>query len=70
MLWPIVKTAKNGAQTSIYAALEPELKEVSGLYFSDCKPKEVAPAGKDDKSAKLLWAESKKWTGMGTSKVD
>ncbi|XP_017061506.1 retinol dehydrogenase 13-like [Drosophila ficusphila] len=68
--WVFFKTAKNGAQTTLYAALDPELKEVSGLYFSDCKPKDVAPAAKDDKTAKFLWAESEKWTGVNTSKVD
>ncbi|XP_017027713.1 retinol dehydrogenase 13-like [Drosophila kikkawai] len=70
MVWPLLKTPKSGAQTSIYAALDPELKEVTGLYFSDCKPKEVAPAAKDEKFGKFLWEESEKWTGLATPKVD
>jgi len=49
MIWPLLKTPKSGAQTSIYAALDPELKDVTGLYFSDCKTKAVAPAALDDK---------------------
>ncbi|XP_017079301.1 retinol dehydrogenase 13 [Drosophila eugracilis] len=64
MIWPLLKTPKSGAQTSIYAALDPALKGVSGLYFSDCKPKDVAPAALDDKVGKFLWAETEKWTGL------
>ncbi|XP_017108597.2 retinol dehydrogenase 13-like [Drosophila bipectinata] len=66
-IWPLMKTPKSGAQTTIYAALDPELEKVSGLYFSDCKPKEVAPAAKDEKTGKFLWEESEKWTGLGKS---
>lgn len=62
LLWPLLKTPKSGAQTTLYAALDPELDGVSGLYFSDCKPKKVAPAAIDDKTAKFLWEQSEKWT--------
>ncbi|XP_017145786.2 retinol dehydrogenase 12-like isoform X2 [Drosophila miranda] len=62
LLWPFVKTAANGAQTSLYAALDPDLELVSGEYFSDGQPKEVAPAGTDTQTAKWLWAVSEKWT--------
>ncbi|XP_026841521.1 retinol dehydrogenase 12 isoform X2 [Drosophila persimilis] len=62
LFWPFVKTAANGAQTSLYAALDPDLELVSGEYFSDCQPKEVAPAGTDTQTAKWLWAVSEKWT--------
>ncbi|XP_017026977.1 retinol dehydrogenase 12-like [Drosophila kikkawai] len=70
LLWTLFKTAKSGAQTSLYAALDTDLKNVSGLYFSDCKAKDVSKAAKNDETAKFLWAESEKWTGVGTSKVD
>ncbi|XP_062133076.1 retinol dehydrogenase 14-like isoform X2 [Drosophila sulfurigaster albostrigata] len=62
LVWLIFKTAKNGAQTTLYAALDPDLNGVTGLYFSDCKPKEVSAAAKDANSAKRLWEESEKWT--------
>ncbi|KAH8396956.1 hypothetical protein KR215_006813, partial [Drosophila sulfurigaster] len=62
LLWPILKTPKSGAQTTLYAALDPELNGVTGLYFSDCKPKKVAPAAFDEETGKLLWEESEKWT--------
>ncbi|BFG05866.1 retinol dehydrogenase 13-like [Drosophila madeirensis] len=68
ILWPVLKTPKSGAQTSIYAALDRDLDGVTGMYFSDCKLKDVAPAAKDDKTGKFLWEESEKWTGLVSSK--
>ncbi|XP_034654728.1 retinol dehydrogenase 12 isoform X2 [Drosophila subobscura] len=62
LFWPFVKTARNGAQTSLYAALDPDLEQVSGEYFSDCQSKEVAPAATDTQTGKWLWAVSEKWT--------
>ncbi|XP_002032781.2 retinol dehydrogenase 12 [Drosophila sechellia] len=70
LLWVLFKTPRNGAQTTLYAALDPALKDVSGLYFSDCRPKEVSAAAQDDKTGKFLWAESEKWTGVNSTKVD
>ncbi|XP_017132709.1 retinol dehydrogenase 13 [Drosophila elegans] len=63
-IWIFIKTKKNGAQTSLYAALDPILKDVSGQYFSDCKPKKVGSAAQYDEDAEFLWAESEKWTGI------
>ncbi|XP_011196517.2 retinol dehydrogenase 13 isoform X1 [Zeugodacus cucurbitae] len=64
LFWPFIKSAKNGAQTTLYVALDPELANVSGKYFSDCNLKDVAPAAMDDALAKWLWAVSEKWTKL------
>lgn len=61
LMYPFLKTAANGAQTSLYCALEPELEKVSGRYFADCKEKEVAPQAEDDAMASFLWKVSEKW---------
>lgn len=58
-----LKTPKNGAQTTLYAAIDPDLKDVTGQYFSDCKPKNVAKVAQDEKVSQFLWQESEKWTG-------
>lgn len=63
-MWPFFKSPKSGAQTTLYCALEPDLEGVSGQYFSDCAPKEVAEAAKNDNVAKWLWSVSEKWTGL------
>ncbi|XP_017868753.1 PREDICTED: retinol dehydrogenase 13-like [Drosophila arizonae] len=63
LFWLFLKTPKNGAQTTIYAAIDPDLDGVTGQYFSDCKPKDVAKVAQDEKVAEFLWQESIKWTG-------
>lgn len=70
-VWPFLKSPISGAQTSLYAALDPELEKVSGQYFSDCAAKDVAEQAKDDRLAKWLWSVSEKWTGTltGTAAV-
>ncbi|XP_055619873.1 retinol dehydrogenase 13-like [Toxorhynchites rutilus septentrionalis] len=65
-VWPFLKSPIYGAQTSLYAALDPDLEKVSGQYFSDCAPKDVAEQAKDERLAKWLWATSEKWTGTLT----
>jgi len=61
LMWPFLKTAVNGSQTSLYCTLEPELEKVTGKYFSDCREKEAAPQGQDDAMASFFWKVSEKW---------
>ncbi|EDW79840.2 uncharacterized protein Dwil_GK18888 [Drosophila willistoni] len=63
-VWPIFKTPKSGAQTTLYAALDPDLDSVSGQYFSDCKPTWTSPAAKNEETGQWLWLESEKLTGI------
>ncbi|XP_061191784.1 retinol dehydrogenase 12-like [Saccostrea echinata] len=58
------KTPKQGAQTSIYCAVEESLENVTGKYFSDCAIKEEAKAAQDDEVAKKLWEISEKMVGL------
>ncbi|XP_064600291.1 retinol dehydrogenase 13-like isoform X2 [Liolophura sinensis] len=62
--WLLMKTPKQGAQTTLFCALDPSLENVSGKYFSDCKEKEVAPEATDPAVAARLWAISEKWTRL------
>ncbi|XP_024937925.1 retinol dehydrogenase 13 isoform X2 [Cephus cinctus] len=64
LVWPFIKSPLQGAQTIIYAAVEPQLKDVSGKYFSDCKETDVSEEAKDEKLAKWLWMTSEKWTKL------
>lgn len=64
LFWIILKTPVNGAQTSLYVALDPELENVTGKYFADCKEAEEAPQAKDDDMAKWFWKVSEKWCGL------
>ncbi|CAH1262398.1 RDH11 [Branchiostoma lanceolatum] len=58
------KTLEQGAQTSICCAVAEELETTTGLYFSDCVPKETSAAGMDDEAAARLWDVSEKMVGL------
>lgn len=69
MDWPILKYispvvkffCKNiweGAQTSIYLAVSPEVQTVSGGYFADCRQLSTTKLAQDTDLARKLWEES------------
>lgn len=60
--WLFFKTPRQGAQTTIHCAVADDVE--SGLYYSDCKPKEPAQQGKDDEAAKQLWEVSAGLVGL------
>nr|XP_046227547.1 retinol dehydrogenase 12-like [Scatophagus argus] len=55
MARPFTKNSVQGAQTTIYCAVEPSLEKESGGYYSDCAPADCSAAGKDDDLAQKLW---------------
>ena len=55
----ILKTPRQGAQTTIYCAVAEELEGVSGKFFGDCREEElVTDVAKDDEVAERLWKVS------------
>jgi NAD(P)-dependent dehydrogenase (short-subunit alcohol dehydrogenase family) len=56
---------ERGARTLIYAAAAPELAEVNGAYFIDCRPATPSPEAQDDESARRLWEVSARIAGPG-----
>ncbi|GMT21695.1 hypothetical protein PFISCL1PPCAC_12992, partial [Pristionchus fissidentatus] len=56
----MMKTAKDGAQTSLYLALSQEVETVSGAYFADCHRKEESRLARDDLACKQLYDYSLK----------
>lgn len=62
LAWLFFKTPLQGAQTTINCAVADDIE--SGLYYSDCKPKEPAAQGKDDGAAKKLWEVSAHLVGL------
>ena len=60
----ILKTPWQGAQTTIYCAVDKEVEGVSGLYFADCKKKQPESQALDELAAEKLWALSIKLTGL------
>jgi NAD(P)-dependent dehydrogenase (short-subunit alcohol dehydrogenase family) len=61
---PFLKTALDGAATTLYLAIADEVANVSGQYFSDCKPAATSLTALDDRIAQQLWKESERLTGL------
>lgn len=55
---------EKGAETLVYLASAPEVAELSGCYFHDCRTVEVNAAARDEDSAKRLWRESERLAGQ------
>ena len=61
----IVKTPFNGAQTTIFCALEKSLDKVdSGKYYCDCKEKQPSPRALIVADQERLWRLSEKAVGL------
>lgn len=61
---PFLKTAREGAQTSLHCALAEGLEPQSGKYFSDCKRAWVSPRARNKKTAERLWRVSCELLGL------
>lgn len=55
---PFLKSIPQGAATSVYAAVAPELEGRSGAYLADCQVKEASREGRSDDLAARLWDAS------------
>ncbi|WP_340026765.1 SDR family oxidoreductase [Paenibacillus sp. FSL K6-1096] len=60
----LFQTSEQGADTAIYLATAPELREVSGQYYYRRKIKELSPRAKDPEAAARLWQWSLEQTGL------
>ncbi|XP_026056760.1 retinol dehydrogenase 12 [Carassius auratus] len=61
---PFTKTTIQGAQTTIYCAVEPKLDKESGGYYSDCAPAQCSREALDDEMAQKLWELSCQMLGI------
>uniref|UniRef100_A0A673H579 NADP-retinol dehydrogenase n=1 Tax=Sinocyclocheilus rhinocerous TaxID=307959 RepID=A0A673H579_9TELE len=61
---PFTKTTIQGAQTTIYCAVEPKLDNESGGYYSDCAPALCSSEALDDEMAQKLWELSCQMLGI------
>jgi NAD(P)-dependent dehydrogenase (short-subunit alcohol dehydrogenase family) len=49
---------EQGAQTIVYLTSAPEVADLTGQYFCECRPAKPAAAALDDRAASLLWERS------------
>ena len=59
---PFLLSPSAGAQTTIYAALDPNV--VTGGYYADCKEKRASQHALNQESQKKLWEISEKMVGL------
>ncbi|KAK9927173.1 hypothetical protein M0R45_024372 [Rubus argutus] len=52
---PFIKTIQQGAATTCFVALHPQVKGVSGEYFADCNIDKPSAQAKDEDLATKLW---------------
>jgi len=60
----VMKTPKEGAQTTLHCAVTEGLETESGKYFSDCAVKDTNKEAKDQEVIDKLWEVSLKLTGL------
>jgi NAD(P)-dependent dehydrogenase (short-subunit alcohol dehydrogenase family) len=55
---PLLRTPEEGAETTLYVATAPELGEVTGEYFANCRRARPSRVARDDQAARRLWQVS------------
>ncbi|XP_040061926.3 retinol dehydrogenase 12 [Ixodes scapularis] len=68
--WIFGKTAKEGAQTSIYLAVDPKLSGETGYYFSDCRKAWINWRARNAERNRELFETSVKLTHLEDSVVN
>ncbi|RXH96194.1 hypothetical protein DVH24_008698 [Malus domestica] len=55
----LLKSTSQGASTTCYVALSPELEGVSGKYFADCNESTCSKLANDEPEARKLWKQTR-----------
>ncbi|XP_037837443.1 dehydrogenase/reductase SDR family member 13-like isoform X1 [Kryptolebias marmoratus] len=58
------KNTIQGCQTTLHCALQEDIEDLSGSYFSNCTVRELYAKAKDDAAAKKLWEISERFCGL------
>ena len=66
----LFKNVGQGAATQVYVSTHPDVRGISGKYFSNCNPRETSKHGKDQMMAKTLWDFSERIVGRITQGND
>lgn len=70
IIWFVLKTELDGAQTPLYLALSKKVAGVSGKYFSDCKEAKMHPLAEDELACEILYNNSLEQCGLNRSHTD
>ncbi|VFQ79901.1 unnamed protein product [Cuscuta campestris] len=66
--WMLWKNVHQGAATTCYVALHPDLKGVTGKYFLDCNEYEPSELARDEALGRKLWDFSEKLVNAAQGK--
>jgi NAD(P)-dependent dehydrogenase (short-subunit alcohol dehydrogenase family) len=61
---PFARSPEKGARTAVWLAASPDVTNITGRYFVDCRTKEPAKAALDKEAAGQLWEVSEELTGI------
>lgn len=61
---PFMRTSMKGAETSIYLCSSPDVSNISGQYFYNCKVEKTSKWAQNRKDSDKLWDISSKLTGV------
>jgi NAD(P)-dependent dehydrogenase (short-subunit alcohol dehydrogenase family) len=59
-----MKTAAEGAETSLYCASSESVKDDDGLFYNDCQVRRPSKIARDPDLARELWERSEAWAGL------
>lgn len=57
-------SVERGAETPVYLSSSPNVDEINGKYFEDCRQRAPSAAAQDATAAARLWEESEKLAGF------
>jgi WW domain-containing oxidoreductase len=58
---PFAKSIEQGAATTVYCATAPELANVGGRYFRDCREHAMSQGARDAELAERLWVHTEEF---------
>lgn len=62
--WLFLKSPEEGAETPLYLACSPDVANVTGKFFSNCREEVLRSKAMDDDVAKRLWDLSETMVGI------
>ncbi len=61
---PFIRSPEKGAESSVYLCSSPEVSDITGEYFYNCKIEKTTKWAKSEEDADRLWSLSKELTGF------
>lgn len=61
---PFIRSGTKGAETGLFLATDPSVRDEKGGYFFNCKQQKLKPYAQDSQAAEALWKASEEMTGL------